>query len=122
MTASIPPHSKDQRRAQWITWMDEISNDVARWSQDARWLVHRKQKTLHEKSIGTYEAPVVEIKTPSGHLIVEPVALEVFGAEARIDLYAWPSLNRVKLIRVNGAWKLRTDSGIDWPKPWSKEV
>lgn len=110
------------RRLQWIGWMDSIAAETKSWAESAGWLVHRKQKTMQEPGLGEYEAPVLEIKTPDGHLIVEPVALQVIGAEARIDLYAWPSLNRVKLVRVKDQWVIRTDSGIDWPKTWSREA
>lgn len=26
------------------------------------------------------------------------------------------------LVRKQGNWRVRTDSGIDWPKPWSRET
>jgi|SRR6185437_3113820 len=119
---SIPDELRESRRSQWLGWMESIASDVKVWAESAGWLVHRNQKEMDEPGLGNYEAPVLQIKTPSGHLIVEPVALQVIGAQARIDLYAWPSLNRVKLVRIKDQWTVRTDSGIDWPKAWSRET
>jgi hypothetical protein len=107
---------------QWLRDIEPIVTDVSSWSADIGWIVHRKEKPEHERALGDYTVPVVEIKTPAGHLIVEPVARAVVGADGRIDLYAWPSLHRMMLIRAGGQWRLKTDSGVYWPKPWSKET
>ena len=122
MSTTSEENTSDARRVRWLSWITEVESDAGQWAESVGWPVHRKQKHMQERSIGAYEAGVLEIKTPAGHLIIEPVALDVIGAEARIDLYAWPSLHRVKLIRVDDNWRLRTDSGVDWPRPWSKET
>jgi hypothetical protein len=46
------------------------------------------------------------------------------GAAGRVDLYAWPTLFRVMLLRSpqDETWAIRTDSGLRWPNPWSEET
>ena len=75
-----------------------------------------------EKSLGEYGTQRLLIHAQPGDLVVEPVARYVPGAEGRVDFYAWPSHNRVRLLRRPEGWVVRTDSGIDWPHPWNRET
>ena len=55
-------------------------------------------------------------------MYVEPVARDVVKADGRVDLYAFPSMNRMMLVRVGGKWVLKTDSGVKWPEPWGEQT
>lgn len=123
MTVSTLSETAAATRDHWLQTVVKVVDEIAQWAQGAGWLVSRSQKTIQEDSIGTYDAPVLQIKTPPGNLIVEPIAYSIFsGVEGRIDLYAWPSMHRVRLVQINGHWHVRTDSGINWPKPWGRET
>jgi hypothetical protein len=82
--------------------------------------------------LGLYKAPILSIITPNGKLVMEPVARVTFGGQGTVELYAWPTLFRVRLLRKpkeprqhihnieDIEWTILTDSGIQWPNSWSK--
>jgi hypothetical protein len=53
---------------------------------------------------------------------VIPVAQHVVGADGRIDIEAFPALNRVKLIGRGEQWVIYTDSNIPLRQPWNAET
>ncbi|HEY3243437.1 MAG TPA: hypothetical protein VGM03_08800 [Phycisphaerae bacterium] len=110
-------------RTAWLTALNGLADDITRWSREQRWLVQREQKEIREERLGTYSAPYLIVQTPQGRFVVDSIGQSVIGASGRVDLYAWPSFHRVRLLlRQAGTWKVRTDSGIDWPKPWNRET
>ncbi len=120
-----------QTRQEWEKEAARLADDVQAWANEAArgWRVERDEKELSEEAVGgVYRVPMVTIHAPQGRLILEPVARAAFRAEGRVDLSAWPSLFRVMLLHKptgrNGAleWVVRTESGLDWPQPWSRET
>ena len=59
---------------------------------------------------------------PDGELLLEPVALFVRGARGRVDLEAFPSQSRVKLLLDNGTWQIMTDSNVPLRQPWTEDT
>lgn len=122
-----------QSRHNWERNTAALADDVEAWAgQEALvrgWRVEREEKELAEEAVGgAYRVPVVTIHAPQGRLILEPIARGTVGAQGRADLYAWPSLFRVMLLhKPRGKdrpleWVVRTESGLDWPQPWSRET
>ncbi len=107
---------------EWKQLVENLIQEIARWSKAEGWSVDRQPVELNESKLGTYEVPSLVIDTPNGRLMVKPAARYVFGADGRVDLYSWPSLNKLLIVRTNEEWKLRTASGVDWPNPWKKET
>jgi len=97
--------------------MDSIKS----WAEQRRWFVDEQEKTVEEDHIGRYTVPTLFIQAPGGKIHVEPIGCDIIGAEGRVDIESFPSLNRLLLILVNGEWKIKTDSRIDWPEPWSEQ-
>lgn len=66
--------------------------------------------------------PVVWIKTNHGRVILEPRARNVRGSDGIVDLSAYPTMYRVRLLynESDQTWVARTDSGLNWPHPWSE--
>jgi len=109
-------------RADWVALVERILSQIEGWAEQNGWPVHRETKEITEEALGTYAVPVLQIKLPGGRLYVEPVAREVVGAEGRIDLYSWPGLHRLLLVRSGGKWALKTDSRVGWPDAWGKRA
>lgn len=112
---------------EWQSLVDELLHDVESWvltEHGEEWHINLSAKTIEEESLGRYEISMMEINTTDGRLFVEPVARDVIGARGRIDLYAWPSLFRVMLLRRSQSeeWVVRTDSGINWPVAWGEST
>lgn len=112
----------DKERLNWINEIEGLLSDIESWAKGENWLTARQDKELREEDLGPYVTTELKISSPKGILLVEPVARFVVGAEGRVDLSAWPSLNRVRILRDGTTWKVRTDSGVDWPHPWCRET
>lgn len=119
-TASNPQAHPRANASAWAKTVRDLSRTIAGWVEKEGWLVSAQDAERAEDRVGSYRVPVLRIKTPDGILLVEPIARDVVDAEGRVDLYAWPSLRRMVLIRRDGRWGLRTDSGVDWPRKWGR--
>ncbi len=121
----LGPTEAQEAIAEWQSAVLAMFQQVEQWINEARpeWQIEFSSDTVTEESSGRYTISVLEIAAPNGRLILEPVGRDVYGANGRIDLYAYPSLYRVMLLRsyADGKWVMRTGSGIDWPQPWGKE-
>lgn len=112
-------------REEWLNVIETAFRDVEAWAAKYGWRTERSQTTVREDLLDAYDAPMLTIETERGQVILEPIARMVYGANGRIDFYAYPSLYRVKLLwetEEEPGWAVRTDSGIDWPNPWGKKT
>jgi hypothetical protein len=100
----------------------KVIDDIEAWAKAPSWLVSRKEKTISEEHTGTYAVPVLDIKTPGGWVVVDPIGREVLGCDGRIDIYTFPTLHRMLLVRQHGQWVLLTESGIRWPEKWGRKA
>lgn len=113
-----------QVKAEWLETVQAFCDEVSGWSLARGWQVSRRPVEIVEEMLGAYEVPSLTVRTETGAVVLEPVARMVMGAAGRIDLYAYPSLFRVMLLRVGdrGEWYVRTDSGIRLREPWNEET
>ena len=120
-------------RQNWERNTQTLADEVQEWAEQeasARgWRMEREEKELAEDVVGgAYRVPVLTIHAPEGRLILEPIARGTVGAQGRVDLYAWPSLFKVMLLHTPRGkdrpleWVVRTESGLNWPHPWSRET
>jgi hypothetical protein len=115
----LKPSEAARIRAEWLGAIDSLEHQVHEWAEQQGWAVSRSERELDEQSLGTYKVPILEIETPRGEVVLEPVGQDTLGGWGRVDLSAWPSLYRVRLLWKSGQnWVVRTDSGLDWPHPW----
>ena len=110
------------RRAQWITRVDTLVSQIAKWSAAENWSVDKSQKSIHESLLGDYVVPTLRIRLPAGEVHVNPVGLHVMGADGRVDLETFPTLNRVKLVGIKNQWEIYTDSNVPLRKPWNRKT
>jgi len=128
MVTSAPPRKKrlniDALRDDWAQSTQSLAEQVASWAQqEPGWRVDPFTETdITEEPLGTYSARVVTIHTPSDRLVLEPIARNYPGTGI-VELYAWPTLFRVRLMRgdLNENWKIRVDSGFFLHQEWSRE-
>ena len=79
-------------------------------------------KVIEERPLGAYSVQTLRIRLPQGEVHVNPIARHVMGAEGRVDLEAWPSLNRVRLVPAADQWTVITDSNVPLDSPWGPET
>ena len=120
MTQTADPYA--QRRHEWVTRVNVLADQVQKWSQDEGWSVQREEKTIREKQMAQYAVPLLRISAPGGELDLNPIALNVIGGDGRVDLEAFPTLSRVKLVGEGGGWKIMTDSNVPLRRPWNAQT
>ncbi|HEY3245788.1 MAG TPA: hypothetical protein VGM03_20775 [Phycisphaerae bacterium] len=111
-----------QRREAWIARLNALADEVTFWCQSEGWAVERGENTIREPSLGSYAVPSLRITLSGGELLLNPIALEVIGGDGRVDLEAFPTLSRVKLVGDSGGWKIMTDSNIPLRQPWERQT
>ncbi|MBN2315205.1 MAG: hypothetical protein JXM79_14845 [Sedimentisphaerales bacterium] len=110
------------KRDKWLLNVKDLFDTIRMWSESQGWSVHEDEKTISEDHIGSYKAPTLVIQCPSGRIHIDPIGCNIIGAHGRVDILSFPSLNRLLLIRINGDWKIKTESRMDWPRAWSHEA
>jgi hypothetical protein len=111
-------------RDEWTRAIRDLEKDVADWAKAEGWNVSASERVVSEESIGDYAVPDLTIETPEGQrLILEVKGRGPASAAGRVQLFAWPTLFRVLLLRKpDDGWVIRTDSGIPLRKTWNRET
>ena len=112
----------ESKQIAWCELVHALMQDIKTWAGEENWLVSEQEKTLSEDYLGTYTVPELTVKRPSGYLTVEPIGRNIIGAQGRVDICAFPSMNRMVLVRLNDQWCVKTDSYVPWPNSWSKDT
>ncbi len=117
------PEQTQQALEEWLDSVRHLAAEVRDWAQTRSWSVHQDEKDIRESPFGDYRAPWLRIATPNGEIHLDPVARYVAGpAQGRVDLQAWPSLNRVMLLRRDHDWLIMTDSGVPLRQDWNQQT
>src|SRR6266487_3484439 len=115
------PENTIAKRDQWLALVKEVLDQMESWAREEGWSVHREDKRTFENEFGEYNAPVTRFRTPAGEIYVTPIGRNIVGADGRVDIEAWPSLNRVKLVRKNNRWDIITDSNVPLRQDWNQQ-
>lgn len=109
----------EELRRNWLARVEQVVAQIEQWAASEGWSTARTARTVKERLLGTYEAPVLRVRLADGEVHVIPVAYSVLGADGRIDIEAFPTLNRVKLVARGDHWEIYTDSNVPLRQPWS---
>lgn len=118
-------HRLDDLRGQWQSRVSGLLDGIATWAAAQGWGVRREEATVTDRHLGSYPMPMLEIKLPGGELRVQPVGLQVAGAEGRVEIKAYPTLHRVRLLpqpKIGGGWQVITDSNVPLREPWNAQA
>jgi len=111
-------------REEWLGTITDLQYQIKAWASDEPgWSTSPgDDHQIQEALLGVYTVTNINIHTPDGRLVLEPIARNYPGAGI-IELYAWPTLYRVRLIRDTewGGWRVRTDSGIYLRQEWNRD-
>lgn len=110
------------KKKAWIKQVQELCAEVKQWAEEEKWAVKETNKQISEDHIGSYEVPALVIQSTQGRIHIDPIGCNIVGAEGRVDIFTFPAMNRMLLVRIGDAWELETDSRVTWPKSWSKET
>lgn len=125
MQIQTPPRKPvddwEAKRDEWVAAIEGLFAEVEAWARKEEWLVQRTRKTVDEDRLGSYEVPVLTLQTPTGPVILDPIARYIIGAEGRVDLCAFPSFESAIIVRTDGHWRFASvPPSAD--RPWSKEA
>jgi hypothetical protein len=120
MTIQAQTTAQNQRE-QWLDRVSRLVDQIEAWAEARGWSTHRDVKAIEERDLGRYTVPTLRVRTPQGEVHVNPIARRIMGADGRVDIEAWPSLNRVKLVPVVDGWRIITDSNVLLTTPWVAE-
>jgi hypothetical protein len=111
-------------RDEWLHTVEDLKQLIAAWvAEEPGWsTANGEEHRLQEDPIGVYSVTSMDIHTPEGRLVLEPIARN-YPARGIVELYAWPTLFRVRLLRdaAKSGWRVRTDSGIFLREEWTRE-
>ena len=111
------------RKADWVDRVTRLIDEVERWATAEGWAVHRFDKNLKESVTGEYIVPMLRMRGPHGELFLTPIALRLAGGgDGRVDLEAWPSMNRVRFIGKGDTWEIITDSNVPLRQSWNRDT
>jgi len=108
-----------EHRQEWVSRVRALADQLEQWCKAEGWAVEREEKTVREDRLGEYAVPLLRIKLPGGELDLNPIGRDVIGGNGRVDLEAFPTLSRVKLVgEADGRWRIMTDSNVPLRRPW----
>lgn len=122
-TATIPSPSLDN----WRHIVGEVEGQITSWCEGQGWTVTVSETNIMDvrPQYGFYTIPSLSIETHTldNRLIVEPMPHALDGT-SMIQLYAWPTLYRVRLLYRGGRtdWEILTDSRIPLHEEWSEKT
>ncbi|MDQ2686580.1 MAG: hypothetical protein M3Y28_01805 [Armatimonadota bacterium] len=127
-TLQAPPQEHPdlaRLRDEWTQDVERLEQQLTAWAEQEGWQVHATPRVINEESLGTYTVPDLVIGTlESDHLRVEVKGRGPAAASGLVQIFAWPTLFRVHLLRRPGqnTWTIRTDSGIPLHRPWNRDT
>ena len=106
----------------WLSDLDALIGDIRSWCLGKGLATADSTKLITESKVGEYSVSVLQLRTTNGqNVFVEPIARFVVDAQGLVDIYSWPSLRRIVLVRQLDNWAIRTDSGVPLPMSWSEK-
>ncbi len=99
---------REQWVEQWVEQVTALVYDAKAWAVAAKdahgWAVARRTHEIAEDVVGgACVVPVLRLSAGADELRLELVARGVLHADGRVDLFAWPSMYWVMLLRKGGA-------------------
>ncbi len=108
----------------WMHTVTELEHQIKTWvSQEPDWTTSQgEDHQIEEDPLGVYTVTSLDIYTPDGRLVLEPIARN-FPGRGIVELYAWPTLFRVRLLRDehDADWQVRVDSGFVLHQEWNRD-
>src|SRR5262249_52332030 len=108
--------------APWTQDTTSLFNQISEWSHEEGWRVEPEIEHVDlPKSSELMEKHSMRITTPEGRIHLEPAGRKADGRVV-VDMYAYPTLVRVRLLQVPGsdAWQVVTSEGMPFYWDWNK--
>ncbi len=108
---------------EWLRTIQTLQSQIKTWAHmEAGWSTEwGEDHKIEEAPLGIYTVTAMNIHTPNGMLVLEPIARN-FPGRGIVEFYAWPTLFRVRLLRrhTDDDWQVRVDSGFILHEEWNQ--
>ncbi|QEH34604.1 hypothetical protein OJF2_31450 [Aquisphaera giovannonii] len=89
-------------KVEWLSRLDKLVGEVEGWARASGWRTRRIQKTINERQLGEYKAPVLLMEKDAIEVVLNPVARRVPGADGAVDLYLAPAYDDIASLYFEG--------------------
>lgn len=115
-----------KRRDKWVTELRKLFDSVEASLQHAEFpsdQITRTTHTLHEETLGRYEAPGLLVKLPAGGRVTfTPIASVIVGGYGRVDVDG-PARNSIKVIALDAEQnRAEDDKTPSYEREWNWHV
>ena len=114
-------------RDEWLRAIHELADQISAWAREEPGWETSTATAEVEDDLGIYTVPTVTIQTPDGRLILEPGRYTSGrkagdGLRGSVELYAWPTLFRVRLLygQPEVKWQVMTESRVPLRQEWNR--
>ncbi len=120
-------------KVEWLDRLNALVGEVEGWARASGWRTRRIAKTVNERPLGTYEAPVLLMEKDTVEVVLNPVARFVPGADGAVNLYVAPAYDDIASLYLEGDhWvvhygerpdPMATESTVEiTPRPYTEET
>ncbi|HJT36452.1 MAG TPA: hypothetical protein VJ783_30800 [Pirellulales bacterium] len=96
-----------KQRSQFQKRVKGLVRDVKAWVEPHEWVTKDYQKKMREADSEVYQAPALFLQKGPTRVLLDPVAYDVPGAEAVVDLYLMPTYDDLaSLYFEDGRWTI----------------
>lgn len=95
----------------WKNQLNDLFREISLNSRSGQWSAHLSEKSIREEPFGlgspiSYHAPILTLTRPgetenlSQRITFEPKHRYTIGSAGRIDIYSYPALRELMLLRI----------------------
>ncbi len=97
---------------EWIFALRTLFIQISQAAADDSWFVEEDEKQIHERLLGTYQAPRLRLRTLDVDFVLSPAHRFGFEAKGVVDVVQLPDFEtRHYLVYDEGHWSLQRGSG-----------
>lgn len=101
--------------------ISQLADDVQRWAEANEWVTKKYPKRMRDTENQVFEITALFLQRGPIRLLLDPVAYDVPGSEATVDLYLMPTYDDMaSLTYRDGSWQIRypADANSSTTPPW----
>ena len=105
-------------KAEWLERLETLVGSIKTWAEADGWRTRQVGKTIHERRLGTYKAPLLLMEKEGIEAVLNPVARYVPGSAGAVDLYLAPAYDDIaSLYYEEGQWVVHHAAPADLNSP-----
>ena len=102
-----------QERANWISLVGKLIDEVSMWATELGWSIRRTDKTLNEERFGKHRVPVLIMQVDAVRLMLEPIGSSAPEDGGVAELYRMPAYDDIARIVSDGSnWWMNPTDGM----------